>query len=89
MWQPGCGPCSVPWTLMKIGSKLRGPGVGNASYREMLDTHPPSSSVQSGRCFSCLLALVFRPCMVLHETTQHGSTCFLYSAKELNNVRFT
>jgi hypothetical protein len=27
-----------------------------------------------------------QPCMVLHKTTQHGSTCFFNSAKELSNV---
>ncbi len=36
--------------------------------------------------FFCLLAYVFRPCMVLHKTMQHGSTCSLYSAKELSNL---
>ncbi len=41
----------------------------------------------SGTCFPCLLlANVFRPCMVLLKTMQHGSTCFFYSAKELSNV---
>jgi len=29
----------------------------------------------SGACFSCLLAHVFQPCLVLHRTMQHGSTC--------------
>jgi hypothetical protein len=27
-----------------------------------------------------------QPCMVLHKTTQHGSTCFLNSAQELSNI---
>jgi len=36
--------------------------------------------------FSCLLAHVVGPCMVLHKTTQHGSTCFFNYAKELSNV---
>jgi hypothetical protein len=27
-----------------------------------------------------------QPCMVLQKTTQHGSTCFFNSAKELSNV---
>jgi hypothetical protein len=27
-----------------------------------------------------------KPCMVLHKTTQHGSTCFFNSAKELSNI---
>jgi len=39
-------------------------------------------------CFSCLLAHVFRPCMVLHKTTHHSSTCYFYSAKEHNIVLF-
>jgi hypothetical protein len=33
--------------------------------------------------FSCLLAHVFGPCMVLHKTTQHGSTFFLILQKNL------
>jgi hypothetical protein len=27
-----------------------------------------------------------KPCMVLHKTTQHGSTCYLNSAKEPSNI---
>jgi hypothetical protein len=42
-------------------------------YRETLK--PPPHQALSGACFSCLLAHDFRPCLVLHRTMQHGSTC--------------
>ncbi len=30
MYQPGCGPCCVPWILMKICGKLTAPQMSNA-----------------------------------------------------------
>lgn len=38
--------------------------------------------------FLVFLHMFFSPCMVLHKTMQHGSTCFFYSAKEHSNVLF-
>jgi len=38
--------------------------------------------------FSCLLAHVFRPCMVLHRARQHGSMHFFHSAKQLSKCSF-
>ncbi len=37
---------------------------------------PAPNELLSCACFACLLSHVFRPCMVLHKTTQHDSTCF-------------
>jgi hypothetical protein len=54
---------------------------------ETLSTQlPPFHRALCGACFPPLLAHVFRPCMVLHKTTQHGFTCFFNSAKELRYV---
>jgi hypothetical protein len=35
----------------------------------------------SGAFLSCLPAHVFWPCMVLHKTTQHRSTCSFNNSK--------
>jgi len=58
--------------------------AGRGKTCETLNTTPSSLSMElwSGAYFSCLLAHVLGPCMVLHKTT----TCSFYSAKELNNV---
>ncbi len=56
---------------------------------ETLSTLPPPTPPHralSGTCFPCLLEHVFRPCMVLHKTMQHGFTCFFNSAIELSYV---
>jgi hypothetical protein len=51
-------------------------------WGEMLNTC--CHQALSGACFSCLLAHVFRPCMVLHWTTEHGSTCSSVQQKKMS-----
>ncbi len=49
--------------------------------RETLNT--PHRAL-SGACFSCLLAHVSWPCLVLHRTMQHGSTCSSVQQKNVS-----
>jgi hypothetical protein len=56
---------------------------------ETLNTPPPPPHPHRAlpaACFSCLLAHVFRPCLVLHRTMQHGSTCSSVQQKNMSNV---
>jgi hypothetical protein len=55
----------------------------NQVSRSQIGRSDVASLALSGACFSCLLAHVFRPCMVLHRNRQHGSTRFFHSAKQL------
>jgi hypothetical protein len=65
-----------------MGSSSTGALVAAGSLQPL--NNPPRDL--SGACFSCLLAHVFWPCMVLHKTTQHDM--FFLFCKRLNNVSF-
>jgi hypothetical protein len=75
---------------VKLSGRANIKKIRSRAYRTF--TRTPGETLNTppgdlcGPCFSCLLAHVFWPCMVLYKTTQHDM--FFKFCKRLNNVSF-
>jgi hypothetical protein len=78
--------------LLALGAQKRFQGERERRTNQVSRSQIGRSDVTSlalfGPWFSCLLAHVFRPCMVLHKTRQHRSMSFFHSAKQLGKCSF-